>query len=302
MTDPDLLKAITEGPLENRRRAIRILASYDLTPLAYSTLGASYVYSVSKGDRPSTVRVNTMQSAVKMLGLVLEEILCGSILDPLYLQKFTDLMERVDKISIEKHSPSRLRVYIKTSLRLLAVFGVLKESTPLYTPYSCVPYVVDEPNNAIRIFQVSLNNWMTKNLIEQNFKEVSQDEVEMVLATIPPPLYKLLTGETLAPPKPAPLIIEEQASDDQGPTEVESITTDDVDHGFRGDLKQSILHVYNEHNKLARSLKHQRVFYTDKQNHMIEKLKGISEINEQLLKLSRQFEALCAALQWKPPA
>jgi len=291
MIDPDLLKAITQGPLENRRRAIRILASHQLYEVAYSTLGACYSYSVSSGERPNRVQASTMQSAYQILGLVLEDILCTS--SRLYAVKSLDLMDRVSNLRFDHLSHTSMRKYIKASLRLLTAFGVLKEAAPIYRDRYRLPYEIDNPKKIINIFKVSVDNWMTKNLIEQDFKQVSQEEIERILATIPPPLYKVITGETLAPPKPAPLLVEEQASDDQGPTEVESLS---------GDLKQAILHVYSEHNKLARSLKHQRVFYTDKQNHMIERLKGISEINEQLLKLSRQFEALCAALQWKPPA
>lgn len=290
MTDHDLLKAITEGPLENRRLAIKILASHQLYDVAYSSLGACYSYSVSSGERPNRVQASTMQSAYQILGLVLEEVLCTS--SQLYAVKSLDLMDRISNHRLEYMSHTSMRKYIKASLRLLTIFGVLKESAPIYKKRYHLPYEIGNPKKIINIYHISVNR-PSKHLVVKDFKEVSQDEIEMILATIPPPLYKVITGETLAPPKPAPLLVEEQASDDQGPTEVE---------GLSGDLKQAILHVYTEHNKLARSLKHQRVFYTDKQNYIIKRLEEVSDVKNQLLKLNQQFEALCAALQWKPPA
>jgi len=301
MTDPDLLKAITEGPLDNRRHCVQQLARHDLRERSLPILGACYVNSVSKADKPSAIYHGTMEIAVKMLGVVLEELVCTPDFDI----RFSDFIERVHTASTDVHSDSRMRVYTNTSLRLLAAYGVLE---PCRRARGRMQYGPGDLAKITQVYDVDPDNWKNQRMLAPSSRAISADELAEALRSMTPRQHRIITGENRpkeqppAPPaeqqdeSPEVLSADEQASDNQGPTEYS------IGQTLSGDLERAVLHVWTEHGKLARSFKHQRVFYTDRQNFMMERLKGISEINEQLLKLSRQFEALCAALQWKPPA
>ncbi len=190
MTDPDLLKAITQGPLDNRRHCVQHLARHDLTERALLILGAAYVYSVSKADKPSSIYKGSMEIAVKMLGVVLEELVCTPHLN----MKVSAFIDRVHAASEDEYSDTRMRIYTNTSLRLLAAYGVLKRSS---RPRGRMQYAFGDLSKIFEVYEVDPSNWMNQRLLGPSSRAISENELSSTLASLSSREYYTITGEDL---------------------------------------------------------------------------------------------------------
>lgn len=185
MTTPidDDLKARLIGSRHNiRRKYAKQLASNELTGHAYNRLACCYKYSFGEANQMDKVSAETMRKAHAYLGAVLAEVVCSHGEDEglgIRLKVFIQRIYEHHNITLQY---TQSRAYVIAALRLLAVYGVLREAAERNR---CdVQFDLHSLSNVLSIFGVGSRDWQNKNLVNERYRAVEADSLTTTLQTM----------------------------------------------------------------------------------------------------------------------
>lgn len=271
--DDDLRECLTQGDESTRRRYAYQLANNNLTREAYNQLAICRKYVPCEKNQPDTVTAKSMSTAHKMIGHVFSEVVATDDLD-MPLSTFLDRIRENAQVDFEQ---TQLRIYTLAAARLLALHGVLQ---PIKVGRGKFPFTTGSLSAALKIFDVGPRDWLNQKFTSDEHRIVYPEEILQTMASMSSQQLRIATGGRVQkPPK-----VEIAAEAAPPPLPADGVPLDDLSHEG--------LTLYNQSQNFALEAVKRDVW-------LKENLEGLQAKHNQL---QQQFNSLCAALQWKPPA
>tara|TARA_R100000388_G_scaffold91465_1_gene73539 strand:+ start:745 stop:1557 length:813 start_codon:yes stop_codon:yes gene_type:complete len=205
--DDDLKACLLESRPSIRRKYARQLASNGLTKEAYNRLACCYKYTFGEANHMNKVAPDTMRKAHAYLGAVLAEVVCTHGQEEglnIRLKVFIDRIYAHHNIKLKY---TQMRAYVLAALRLLAVYGVLREAA---NRKKCdVQYDGGILSNVLCMFGVGSRDWQNKNLVNERYKAVEASSLTATLQAMTAEELRIATNgkvkmSALHPPPPPP--------------------------------------------------------------------------------------------------
>lgn len=188
----DFISALTKGSDEQRRKYAQLLTRNNLTERGLITLGACYAHCVSPVDKPEKIYSGSVDSAIKVLGLVIQELVCTKDLNI----KMSAFVERLINLNDTHYEYTRMRIYAMAAMRCLAVFGVLR---PVSKKRGDIPFDSVDITKINEVYDIDVG-WMNQRLIPPESRIIQADDMEELLKSLTPRQCKIITGQRQSKP------------------------------------------------------------------------------------------------------
>jgi hypothetical protein len=249
--DDDLKKLLIQGDRSTRRKYARQLADNALTTQAYERLACCYQSSFSETDRQHSVRAETMKVCHQFLGYVLAEIVCTHGEAEGLGIKLKAFVQRVQDNHGVKLKYKQSRVYVRATLRLLALYKVLREA-PVRSVYD-VEFDLGSLPDVFNIFEIGPRNWQILQLVDHSYENVTADRIEATLKSLNPCEKRIIKAQHTTEEDLPPAQVNQLTSDEPSLNDI----INEIAEGKRRDiwLKNQLEELRKEHDILAAAVK-----------------------------------------------